>query len=133
MRVCVPTPGRMKRAADSLAGSSSSSPATRDPAADDDELGVEDVDDVGDAHPEAFPEDAHAFTRIGIAVARGRDDRGAVAQAARLAEAVQRAAGGQVLQRGVVGLARGARRRAVGEVGADDDVAELGRGARAPR
>ena len=72
------------------------------------------------------------LTRIAVAGAGGRDDRGAVAQAARLAEAVQRAAGGQVLQRVVVGLARGARRRAVGEVGADDDVAQLGRGARGP-
>ena len=114
MRVCVPTPGRMKRAADSSAGVEQQLAGHGDPAADDDELGVEDVHDVGDAHAEAFPEDAHALARIGIAVAGGRDDRGAVAQAARLAEAVERAAGGQVLQRGVVGLARrraAARRR----------------------
>ena len=68
----------------------------------------------------------------GFPLRAAADDRGAVAQAARLAEAVERAAGGHVLERGVVGLARGARRRAVGEVGGDDDVAELGCGARGP-
>ena len=47
--------------------------------------------------------------------------------AAPAAEAVERAARRHVLERGVVGLAIGARRRPVGEVGGDDDVTELGR------
>ena len=87
-------------------------------------------DDVGDADAQALAEDAHALARLGIAVAGGGDDGGAVAQPVGLAEAVERAAGGHVLERGVVGLALGARRRAIGEVGGDDDVAELGRRAR---
>ena len=63
----------------------------------------------------------------------GVDDRLAVADAALAAEAVERRAGGEVLQRaGLRGLVSGVG-RAVAQVGADDDVAELGRGAGARR
>jgi hypothetical protein len=57
----------------------------------------------------------------------------AVADAALGPDAIERAAGGEVLQRGVVGLALGRGRRAVGEVGADDDVPSSGAAPVTPR
>ena len=48
---------QMKRSAVSRAGCSSSSPAVRDAAADRDHVGVEGVDDVGDADAEPLAED----------------------------------------------------------------------------
>src|SRR5512133_2979390 len=108
MRVCVPTPGMMKRAAASLAGASSSSPATETPP------------------PMITSSGSKMFTTLAMPTPR-RSPR--MRMHSRASGSPERAARGHVLQRGMVGLALGARRGAVGEVGGDEDVAQLRGGA----
>src|SRR4051794_4567274 len=71
----------------------------RHSAADDDDLGVEGVDDVGDADAEALADDAQALERVGVAALGRAHDRDAVPDPALAAEPVEGPPGGQLLQR----------------------------------
>src|SRR5207244_846954 len=86
---------RGKRASHTL------TPAAARPAASADEalLGVEDVDGVGDAAPEARAAEADGLAGALVAAVRSLDDHAAVLEAALAPEPVERGAGGQRLQR----------------------------------
>ena len=97
----VPTPGRTKRRGDRAGGLQEQLAGGRDAAADDDVLGVEDVDGVGDADAEPLAEDAQRLQGVAVAGLRGGDDRLPVRRGrARGPSASRRAARGGALQRG---------------------------------
>ena len=98
-------------------------------AADDDDVGIEGVDDVGDADAQPLADDAQALQAGLLAALGGLDRAGAVGQPALGGQRVEPVvAGGQPLERARLREAA-AVGRAVAEVGADDQVAELGGGA----
>ena len=138
-----PRPGTVYSCATRFAGLEQQVAGGRDAAADHDLLRVEQVDRVGDPDPEPLAEDVEHAQRVGVARLGAVDDVVAgdlavlleplaeerVLLLARLAlgEPVERAPGGEVLERArqrVLALGRG---RAVLEVEPDHRVAELAR------